>query len=229
MDSMSPDFLAQCIALYKEREREKEKEKAVPTWGELSSLALSDSITDKLGSPHSTTASFHLPVSYLEAKYYYYRLYSKPVLMARTGYWTWIFASIYSDPICLTTFRDSDSKRNLQGTDTWEPPTDPEAYLPCKELRPISSNHPLNAVWDNLAPRILNILDSKGVKWTSMDIVRISFTGEYVAPIVVWIGIKPGTLSGEDGLAAVKECKQVLMANEILDVEVEIHESVRWP
>ena len=44
--------------------------------------------------------------------------------------------------------------------------------------------------------------------------------------MVVWIGVKPDTLSGEDGLAVAKECRQLLMASEILDVEVEIRESL---
>jgi hypothetical protein len=63
-------------------------------------------------------------------------------------------------------------------------------------------------------------------QWTSTDVARIGFVGESVAPILIWIGIKPGTLSGEDGLAVAKECKQLLVASEIYDVEVEICESV---
>ena len=112
------------------------------------------------------------------------------------------------------------------GTDTWKPPAGPEAYLPRKELRTVG-NHPLKAVWeDDLALRIHNILESKGVKWTSTDVARIGFFGESVAPVLVWIGVKPDALSGEDGLAVAKECKQLLVADEILDVEVEIRESV---
>ncbi|KAL6301212.1 hypothetical protein BKA93DRAFT_828484 [Sparassis latifolia] len=64
------------------------------------------------------------------------------------------------------------------------------------------------------------------MKWTSTDVARIGFVGESVAPVVVWIGVKPDTLCGEDGLAVAQECKQLLVANEILDVEVEIRESV---
>ncbi|KAH9942017.1 hypothetical protein B0H21DRAFT_696572, partial [Amylocystis lapponica] len=110
----------------------------------------------------------------------------------------------------------------------WELPANPEAYLPCKELR-IPGNHPLAAVWeDNLAPRVLDILDSKGVQWTSMDAARIGVEEEYFAPVqvVIWIGIKPDTLSGEDGLAVAKECKQVLVDDNILDVEVEARVSL---
>lgn len=167
-----------------------------PSLSEFLSVAFSDSVTDELASLQSVTASLRLPFSDLEAKHYYHGLHSKPVLVARTG------------------------------TDTWEPPAGPEAYLRRKELRTVG-NHPLKAVWeDNLALRIHDILESKGVKWTSTDIARIGFVGESGAPTVVWIGVKPDTLSGEDGLAVAKECKQLLVASEILDVEVEIRESL---
>ena len=140
--------------------------------------------------------SFRSPPSELESKLYYYGLFSKAVLVARSG------------------------------TDIWELPTGYEASLRPKELRP-SGNHPIKAVWeDKLGPQIYNILDSKGVQWTSIDLPRIGFAGERFAPVVVWIGVKPNTLSGVDGLTVAKECKQLLVASEILDVEVEIRESV---
>ncbi|KAI0259468.1 hypothetical protein BC834DRAFT_1017862 [Gloeopeniophorella convolvens] len=192
---ISPEFLAQCIALYKEKGRAI----PAPSSSELSDFAVSDSVVDELASPQSITASFRAPISDLEAKHYYHGLPSKPVLVARTG------------------------------TDAWKPPTGPEVYFRCKELR-VVGNHHLKAVWrDNLAFQIRDILDSKGVKWTSMDVACIGFVGESAAPTLIWIGVKPDTLSGEDGLAVAKECKQLLVAAEILDVEVEIRESVVIP
>ncbi len=98
----------------------------------LSSLAFSDSVTNELASPQSTTTSLRLPISNMEAKHYYHGLHSKPVLVARTG------------------------------TNTWELPTGPEAYLRRKELRTVG-NHPLKVVWeDNLTLQIHDILESKG-------------------------------------------------------------------
>ncbi|RPA93384.1 hypothetical protein L873DRAFT_1815937 [Choiromyces venosus 120613-1] len=121
-----------------------------------------------MASPKSTTTSLPHPISDVEAKHYYYGLYSKPVLIARTG------------------------------NDTWERPTGPEAYFQPKELRTVG-NHPLKAVWeDNLAFRIHDILECKGVEWTSTDVARIGFVGEPVTPVLIWIGVKPNTLSRED-------------------------------
>ncbi|PUU82988.1 hypothetical protein B9Z19DRAFT_1073578 [Tuber borchii] len=149
-----------------------------------------------MASPTSTAATPLLPASELEAKHYYHGLPSRPVLVARTG------------------------------KDTWKLPTGPWAYLRDKELRPVG-DHLLKEVWDNhlIAP-ILNILKSKEVKWTSIDVVRIGFADESVAPVVVWIGVKPDTLSREDGFAVANECKQLLVAKKIHDVEVEIRESI---
>ena len=85
----------------------------------------------------------------------------------------------------------------------------------------------LNEVWDNhLIDQFLDILESKEVRFTSIDVLRIGFAEESVFPVVVWIGAEPGTLSREDGCAVANECKQLLVAKKIHDVEVEIRESV---
>ncbi|RPA92330.1 hypothetical protein L873DRAFT_1599441, partial [Choiromyces venosus 120613-1] len=107
-----------------------------------------------------------------------------------------------------------------------ERPTGSWASLQPKELRTVG-NHPLKAVWeDNLAFQIHDILKSKGVEWTSTDVARIGFVGESVTPVRIWIGVKPNTLSREDGLTVAKECKQLLVVNKILDVEVETRKSI---
>lgn len=71
-----------------------------------------------------------------------------------------------------------------------------------KELRPCSS-HALNKGWPgNLAHELLALLDSMEVtrKWTSTDIVRIGNAEEYSIPVILWIGVMPGSLSGNDGV-----------------------------
>jgi len=114
------------------------------------------------------------------------------------------------------------------GNDTWKLPTGPEAYLPSKELRTVG-NRRLREVWEDMtAVQIHDVFDFMSVRWTSMDLVRIGVVGESVAPVIVWISVKPDTISGKDGIAAAKECKELLVANDIYDVEVEIRESVVW-
>jgi hypothetical protein len=132
----------------------------------------------------------------MEAKYYYAGLPSAPALVARTG------------------------------TAPWEAPTGPEAYRKLKELR-VVGNHALKDVWeDNLALKLHALLDSMKAKWTSTDVVRIGNTGESSAPVILWIGVMPASLSGHDGVVVAFKCRELLVEYDIFDVDVEIRESV---
>jgi len=112
------------------------------------------------------------------------------------------------------------------GNNAWEQPTGPEAYLRPKELRTVG-NHKLKRVWEEgLAFQIHNILQRDEVQWTSTDVARIGYIGDPTAPVIIWIGVKPCTLPHEHGHAIAAECKGLLTANAILDVEVEIRESI---
>ncbi|EGO23607.1 hypothetical protein SERLADRAFT_416027 [Serpula lacrymans var. lacrymans S7.9] len=110
------------------------------------------------------------------------------------------------------------------GVIPWKEPTGPEAYSKLKQLG-VVFNHKLNTIWeDKVAPEILTFLDGMGVKWTSIDVVRIGEIGES-APIVLWIGVKPKTLAGEDANKAAFECLKVLQEFGINNVNIEIRES----
>jgi hypothetical protein len=64
----------------------------------------------------------------------------------------------------------------------------------------VAGNHALKEVWeDNLALKLHALLDSMKVKWTSTDVVCIGNAGESSAPVILWIGVMPATLSGNDG------------------------------
>ncbi|EKM61448.1 uncharacterized protein PHACADRAFT_24643 [Phanerochaete carnosa HHB-10118-sp] len=133
--------------------------------------------------------------SEMEAKYYYYGLYSAPVLVARTS------------------------------TAPWEVPG-PEAFPKAKELRTVG-NHTLQKVWEeSLAPKLHAVLDSTKVDWTCTDVVRVGYTGESSAPVILWIGVVPASLSGDDGVVVAFKCLEVIREYDIADIEVEIRESV---
>ncbi|KAJ1301764.1 hypothetical protein OPQ81_008993 [Rhizoctonia solani] len=135
-------------------------------------------------------------ISELEATTYYAGLPSNPKLVARTG------------------------------ETPWKPPTGPEAYRVIKELRTVG-NHALLKVWeDKLALDIHKVLDMMEVNWTSTDVVRIGKAGESLPPVVLWIGVVPGSLSTNDGFIVASQCRECLEAFNITDVEVEIRESV---
>ncbi len=136
------------------------------------------------------------PLSEIEAKFYYAGLPSTPVLVARTG------------------------------TTPWKAPTGPEAYSKIKELRAVG-NHALQDVWEgNLAPKLHALLDSMEVKWTSTDVVRIGNAEEPSAPVILWIGVMPTSLSDNDGVDVAFRCRELLVEFGITDVDVEIRESV---
>ncbi|GBE84426.1 predicted protein [Sparassis crispa] len=150
--------------------------------------------------PQSSSLTLPSPPSEMEAKFYYAGLPSAPVLVARTS------------------------------TTRWEAPTGPEAYRKLKELRAVG-NHALKEAWEgNLALKLHALLDSMKVKWTSTDIVRIGNSGESSAPIILWIGVMPASLSGDDGVVVASKCRELLVEYDIVDVDVEIRESVvtRW-
>ncbi|KIY45506.1 hypothetical protein FISHEDRAFT_76683 [Fistulina hepatica ATCC 64428] len=139
----------------------------------FSSLSLSCSpATGDIPPPQSSSLTLPSPPSEMEARFYYAGLPSSPVLVARTS------------------------------TTPWEMPTGPEAYRRVKELRPVG-NHALKLqeAWEgNLPPKLFALLDSMKVKWTSTDIVRIGNAGESFAPVILWIGVMPASLSGDDGV-----------------------------
>ncbi|KAM6493756.1 hypothetical protein JOM56_010117 [Amanita muscaria] len=113
------------------------------------------------------------------------------------------------------------------GTTPWTEPRGPEAYGELKELRPVFG-HKLNTIWNDLGPKVCDILDSVGVLWTSIDVVRFIKVGkgEVVGPVVVWIGVAPKTLFGKDAHTAAHRCLDLLKEFGITDVEVEYRESI---
>ena len=64
------------------------------------------------------------------------------------------------------------------------------------------------------------------MEWTSIDIVRIGPAKEYYRPVILWVGVTPGSLSHDDGLVVASKCKALLEEHDITDVDVEIRESV---
>jgi hypothetical protein len=132
----------------------------------------------------------------METMAYYFGLPSRPALVARTS------------------------------TTPWVVPTGAYAYPEPKELR-VVGNHALNEVWeDNLALKVHALLDSMQVKWTSTDVVRIGIVGESSAPVILWVGVTPTSLSRANGTVVARKCREILEEYDITDVDVEIRESI---
>ena len=136
------------------------------------------------------------PLSAMEANFYYLGFPSCPILVARSS------------------------------TTPWEVPSGPEENWKLKELG-LGSSHPIREVWEELGLRVCDVLKSMKVQWTSLNICRIGYSEEMrFAPVVLWIGVKPASLNGYDGIEVVSKCLELLKENDITDIEVEICESV---
>ncbi|KAH7906810.1 hypothetical protein BJ138DRAFT_1117251 [Hygrophoropsis aurantiaca] len=160
----------------------------------------------------STSSGLTLPSppSPLEAKRYYAGLPSAPILVARTS-------SI---------------------TAPWMAPG-PGPHTERKELRTVGNHAPkLKDVWESsFARKVHALLDAMHVQWTSTDVVRIvesslpysyssSSLSSESAPVTLWIGVRPASLEGEEGVVVAAKCRALLVEADIVDVEVEICESV---
>ena len=131
-----------------------------------------------------------------EAEHRYYGLPSQPPFVARSSY------------------------------DIWVMPTGMEAYIQPRELRRVGE-HPLCDVWEGRVDVAMhNYLLERKVGYTSLDPVRIATVGESVAPVIIWVGVEPGSLSAERGIEVAVGLRACLLANGIEDVHVELRESV---
>lgn len=117
---------------------------------------------------------------------------------------------------------------NLVGrssTAPWEEPTGPEAYNRNKVLGTVG-RHPIKDVWEGgLSRQVIEHLNSEEVAWTSIDVVRIGYRDESYRPVILWIGVKPQSLSAKEGTKVAHSCKQILVQFDIVDVDVEIRGS----
>ncbi|KAN0109281.1 hypothetical protein V8E52_009465 [Russula decolorans] len=86
------------------------------------------------------------------------------------------------------------------GATPYKAPTGPEAYPRRKELR-IVGDHEIKELWE----------DDLAFKSSSN--------------VVLWIGVKPGSLSYEQGIEVALQCKRLLLEYGINDVDVEIRQS----
>ncbi|KAH9009184.1 hypothetical protein EDB84DRAFT_1247515, partial [Lactarius hengduanensis] len=87
----------------------------------------------------------------------------------------------------------------------WKRPTSTEAYLLPKELRPVFDDQ-IAAIWDEMGTQLFEHLDSLNVTWTTIDIVRFAEAEKDPGPIVLWISVKPRSLSCEDAQVVAIGC-----------------------
>ena len=131
----------------------------------------------------------------MERRHFYYGIYSRPALVARSSY------------------------------DLWVIPTGAEAYMVPKECKPAGISSLKNVWEDTLGRAMGEYLQDMGVQVTSLDPIRIGKAGDVSPPLIIWIGVISGSLAPDAGIKVAIRCKTMLEENSINDVHVEIRES----
>jgi len=92
-----------------------------------------------------------------------------------------------------------------------------------KTIRNIGNKDVVQDIRDKYEPKkiIACLVDTD---WTSIDVVRIGTNGDTSDPIILWVGVKPGSLSWVKGIEVACHCRRVLLEAG-LDIHCEIRES----
>jgi hypothetical protein len=106
------------------------------------------------------------------------------------------------------------------------------AQIPVKSLRGVFDT-PLNGVWDAVGPQIRDLIKARKIDWSSIDPARF-FThaplGEggkgSLGPVVIWIGVIPGSASADTAHEVSQEILTLLRKNGVDDTVVEWREAV---
>ncbi|KDN36430.1 hypothetical protein RSAG8_10822, partial [Rhizoctonia solani AG-8 WAC10335] len=102
-----------------------------------------------------------------------------------------------------------------------------QPYLNPKECSPVGPHH-LNQVWEGIIlPAMDEYLMGEGVQYTSLDPVRIGTADESSPPVIIWIGVIPGSLSAERGIEVAVHCRSILTnhTSTLDDIHIEIRAS----
>jgi len=86
-----------------------------------------------------------------------------------------------------------------------------------------------NTVWvGDVAPKIRACLHEIGVKWSSINIARVSTGENDLSAVTLWIGVRPESLLAEDAKTAAFRCLDIFKEFDITDIDVIICEEVLW-
>lgn len=118
----------------------------------------------------------------------------------------------------------------LTSKDPFVMPKGPEAYRRLKYLYPVY-DHKLGDKWGDLGPKVRHLLDEQQVRLSTIDLVRFRTvpdqqTPVVIGPVVIWIGVLPDSLTGEDAFNTANAILALLEDEGITAVNIEFRESV---
>jgi len=185
------------------------------------------SLTIRDTPPQASCRALPSPLSELEVKFYYTGLYSAPILVAHSNSTPW---EVPTGPDTYQKLQELLVALNKPFDLDWrdDVASKRKALLWSMKLKALGTagSHPLRKTWDDdLGSKVKALPDSMEVKYTSIERLRIGREERFV-PVVLWIGVSPGYLSGEYGAVVTSDCHKLLVEHDLTDVEVEIRESV---
>ena len=94
-----------------------------------------------------------------------------------------------------------------------------------KHLCPVY-NHKLCDKWEDVGPKVRDLLDKQQVRFSTFDVVRFSTvpnqqTPATISPVVIWVGVVPDSLAGEDAFNSANALLALLKDEGIADVDIE--------
>ncbi|KAJ6588649.1 hypothetical protein B0H19DRAFT_1248273 [Mycena capillaripes] len=109
-------------------------------------------------------------------------------------------------------------------------PKGPEAYRRLKHLYP-AHDHKLGDKWEDVRPKVRDLLDEQQVRFSTIDLVRFRTvpdqqTAAVISPVVIWVGVLPDSLAGEDAFNSANAILALLEDEDITAVDIEFRESV---
>jgi len=112
----------------------------------------------------------------------------------------------------------------------WIQPKGRHAYQPTKSLRGVYRTS-LNDVWSTVGPQVSKLVKDRMNRY-SIDPARFVTRGgdgeETLGPVVIWVGVYPGSTSANTAHEVSQNILELLEKNGVKDVEVEWHEAVSW-
>ena len=108
----------------------------------------------------------------------------------------------------------------------WPERKGPDAQRYIREARP-AYGHRIAGSWREIGTQISKCLDSRSIKWTSIDPVAFANAGEKTpfCPLLIWIGVKHETLLFDDAVAAGNAIKDILGQVGFPEIDVAFRES----
>ena len=105
-------------------------------------------------------------------------------------------------------------------------------HIPVKSVRGVFGTR-LNGVWDVVGLKIRDTMKAKKVNWSSIGLARFYTHGPpgeedmgSLGPVVIWMGVPPGSMSAETAHEVSQEFLAILLENQVNDVVVEWREAV---